>query len=134
MTKYRLLKKLPFAPSYEGGHIFELDEGEIQYRFQITKELMTTLTISPVEIFLLTNAGFLEELKEESDGLGWMPKEGEKAWRIWGDGSIVEIDWDNDDADLAHRSFLGVFPTKELAQAHAQQLIEYSRKLRLENK
>lgn len=66
-----------------------------------------------------------EKTKAELDRLGKLieegkdewPKEGDKYWYIPGDGMIVDVLWDNDRLDNAIKSFLGVYRTKEEAEA-----------------
>lgn len=125
--RYKLKRPLPFAPDYEVGGWIETETGDID---------LPSIQLSSAEIFLLTHLGFLEQCEpmEETDGLGWMPEEGKECWTIFWSGNIGQFLWEDSKINHKCRSAFGVFPTKELAEAHAKQLIEFSRKLRREQK
>jgi len=62
------------------------------------------------------------------DTPAWKPKEGEIYWYIFiSDGAAVNsCTWTNHNVDHARRDFLGIYQTKELAEAA---LLEIRRKL-----
>lgn len=60
----------------------------------------------------------------------WVPKMGEKYWRVSNDGRAVMFSWWNDLDDFAHQNFLGIFPTKEEAEARAKGVREFIKGLK----
>ena len=64
----------------------------------------------------LETAGWVEEAKS------WEPKNGEGYYFIENHGSIEKDIWQCSFLDTRHRSFLGVFPTREAAEARLKEI------------
>jgi len=62
------------------------------------------------------------------DTPAWEPEIGDRYWFIHADGepSPCQANWENDKHDHARKNFLGIYQTKELAEAA---LLEIRRKL-----
>jgi hypothetical protein len=69
------------------------------------------------------------QLKENGytwDTPAWEPKMHDTYWYLNASGQLNGCEWDNDNFDRARRDFLGIYETKELAEAA---LLEIRRKL-----
>ena len=60
------------------------------------------------------------------DAPAWEPEDGGDYWFITPSGQVCECEWINCSFDQARRDFLGIYPTKALAEAA---LLEIRRKL-----
>ena len=62
------------------------------------------------------------------DTPAWEPEYGSIYWCVYinGKGEVLDSIWDNDETDHRRRDFLGIYQTKELAEAA---LLEIRRKL-----
>jgi len=73
-----------------------------------------------------TDEKTLKELGYTWDTPAWEPEIGMMYWFIAGSSEATYIYWDNNKYDHARRDFLGIYQTKELAEAA---LLEIRRKL-----
>ena len=60
------------------------------------------------------------------DTPAWEPEDGGDYWFISESGQVCFCEWNDDNIDHAHRDFLGIYQTQELAEAA---LLEIRRKL-----
>lgn len=127
MKKYKLLKKFCDEQVEEVGTVFEVTtfiRYEVRHGFAINNQL-----VSPHEIPLLINAGYLQEVKEvnfedarwkegeiKNGDMYWFTYEAGINWHYW-------HGWDNDKYDNYYIKTNNCFKTEEAAQAYYESIV-----------
>lgn len=62
------------------------------------------------------------EKKEEADGGRWKPEKGREYFLNGEDGSVCEMFWHDNSADVEFYEFGNIFRTKEEAECHAERV------------
>ncbi len=104
--KYKFLKKFM---DYEAGREEEFIRGDNGFK----------ISRFDTEVLLATNI-----IEEAEDG-PWVPVEGGEFWYIHCDGDVLESTFDNTSVDRKISSFLGVYRTREEAEAMRDKVREY---------
>ena len=118
----KYIVKKPFGNVKVGEELTIVESGGARY--DVKNSNMTT-NITPIEVALMLNAGFLEE----SDGK-CRPKLGDIYFVVDLDSpdGISESEWRNDGIDARRLRDSVMFPTKELAEAKLAEIKEVLRK------
>lgn len=116
MSKYKVIKQW-FGVEI-GDILMEHHKDTLSYK---STYVDGEVIVRSHEVALLLDAGFIEEISDKP----WEPKVGENYWTIDGRVNPISFTWEDDEMDRMYTNGMGVYPTKEAAEAMAKKLIAF---------